>query len=486
MSKAPSPENRETPRPSSRATDRSSAFDRVLPHSPDAERALLGSMLQEHAAIGEAIAALGDAARSAFFFERHQKLYDHIVSLYDDARPIDGVVIKDELIRKGQFESLGGYEFLAELINSVPSSLRVREYARIVREKHVLRELIRATHRVMEIAFDEKSPAQAILDEAEREIFNVTERRVSGGPIALPELVREEFTRIEQRGEDVLTGEPTGYFALDEMTCGLQRSELIIVAGRPSMGKTAFGLNLAEHMALDANRPVLFFSLEMSRQQVAQRILCSRARVDSHRLRRGRISDRELDLLKQAADEIAGKPLYVDDAGSLSVLELRARARMAYRKLGIRAVLVDYLQLARAPGAESRQVEVAEISRGLKALAKELEIPVVAMAQLNRNPEDRSGNRPRMSDLRESGAIEQDADMIMLLHRESYYKAAEEVSDDEAAQALLIIAKQRNGPVGDVELHFNRSLTRFDNPQVGGRYADYREAQAAPAPSAPF
>ncbi len=447
-------------------------------------------MLQEHAAIGEAVSVLQDCGPSAFFFDRHQRLYDHIVALYDEARPIDGVVIKDELVRRGQFESLGGYEFLAELLSAVPSALRVRDYARIVREKFVLRALIRATHRVMEIAFDEKSPTQAILDEAEREIFEVTEKRVAGGPTALPDLVREEFARIEQRGdEDVVTGEPSGYDALDEMTCGLQRSELIIVAGRPSMGKTALGLNMAEHMALNAGRPVLFFSLEMSRQQVAQRILCSRARVDSHRLRRGRISDRELDQLKTAADEISGKPLFVDDSGSLTILELRARARMAYRKLGVRAIFVDYLQLARSPGSESRQNEVADISRGLKALAKELEIPVIAMAQLNRNPEDRSGNRPRMSDLRESGAIEQDADVIMLLHREAYYKPANELSEEEAAQAQLIIAKQRNGPVGDVDLHFNHSLTRFDNPQVGGRYQNYREAQAGPGgivPGTPF
>jgi replicative DNA helicase len=330
----------------------------------------------------------------------------------------------------------------------------------------------------MQAAYDDDQSAQQILDYAESEIFSVTERRVTDGAAALPDLVHEVFRQLDQRGEGVITGEPTGYYELDELTCGLQPAELIIVAGRPSMGKTALGLNIAEHLAIqeDPPRPVLFFSLEMSRQQVAQRILCSRARVNSHHFRRGRIGPAERDRLFAAAEEITGKPLLIDDASGLSLLELRARARMAVRKNRIRAILVDYLQLLHVFNAESRQAEVAEISRGLKALAKELNVPVVAMAQLNRNPEDRTGNRPRMSDLRESGAIEQDADLIMLLHRESYYKAKEDPAADADPGALLIVAKQRNGPVGDVELHFNCELTRFDNPMPVGRYQNYPEA----------
>ncbi|MBU0640999.1 MAG: replicative DNA helicase [Planctomycetes bacterium] len=463
-----------TPKTNPKKNSSTGALDRQLPHSERAERALLGSMLLDRDAIGEAITALGDAADQAFFFGKHQRLYALIAELYDRDRAIDGVVIRDELKRRGWFDELGGYDFLAGLASAVPSALRVHEYARIVREKRLLRQLVNATHRVMESAFDDALPAQEILDFAEREIFGVTEQRVSSGTQTLPELIKSVFEQIESHEAGVLTGEPTGFVELDDLTCGMQPAELIIVAGRPSMGKTALGLNMAEHLAIAEGRPALFFSLEMSRQQVAQRILCSRARVDAHKLRRGRHSARDLEKLHAAADQISSAPLFVDDTSHLSILELRARARMAYRKHGIRALFVDYLQLMHAPGYESRQVEVAEISRGLKALAKELKLPVVAMAQLNRNSEDRSrqGNRPRMSDLRESGAIEQDADVVALLHREAYYAKGEpEVEEDNTAE--LIIAKQRNGPVGTVTLHFNKQWTRFDNHKPGGAELSY-------------
>jgi len=445
-------------------------LDRKLPHDTDAERALLGCMLLSPEAIGESIGVFGESGREAFFFENHQRLYDVIVSLYDRDRSIDGVVIKDELVRSGQFEDLGGFSFLAGLAGAVPSALRVRDYAAIVRDKYFQRQLIGATHRVQDVAFEDAMTAQEILDYAELEIFRVTEQRVSGQAQCLPDLIEQVFRQIETRGEDVLTGEPTGFAELDELTCGLQPNELIIVAGRPSMGKTALGLNLAEHLAITERRACLFFSLEMSRQQVAQRVLCSRARVDAHQLRRGRHTARDVEKLQEAANEIEGAPLYVDDTSSLSVLELRARARIAHRRHGIRAVFVDYLQLLRAPGNETRQTEVAEISRGLKALAMELGIPVVAMAQLNRNPEDRSrrGNRPRMSDLRESGAIEQDADVVALLHRESYYAAGDDAAAADDNTAELIIAKQRNGPVDTLKLHFSKQWTRFDNHMPGG------------------
>lgn len=438
-------------------------------------------MLQQGEAIGEAISTLGDASDAAFLFPRHGQLFKHIVELYDGARPIDGVIIKDELVRRGQFESLGGFEFLGELLASVPSALRAREYAAIVRDKFLLRELIRVLQEGLETAYDARLPAQEILDEVEKRVCKVTERRVTGGAQRLPDLIAEVFRAIDARGDhaSAISGEPTGFLELDDITCGLQPAELIIVAGRPSMGKTAFGLNIAEHLAVNERRPCLFFSLEMSRQQVAQRILCSWSRVDAHKLRRGMLGGTELERLKEAADRISGAPLLVDDAAGLTITDLRSRARMAHRKHGIRAVFVDYLQLMREPemARQSRQQEVAAISGGLKGLAKELEIPVVAMAQLNRGPEDRSGNRPRMSDLRESGAIEQDADVIMLLHRESYYKTPDPAAapTDEDNTAELIIAKQRNGPVGTIELHFNKQWTRFDNhARATGRYAEDR------------
>ncbi|MBI5864025.1 MAG: replicative DNA helicase [Planctomycetes bacterium] len=465
--------------PPQRTPNSRSSLDRELPHDLDAERAVLGSMLLDAAAVSEAIMVLQDAGRDAFWNERHQRLYDHIVGLWQSNRSIDGVLIKDEAERSGLFESLGGYDFLAECVNAVPSHLRVREYASIIRDKFLLRQLIRAAARAMDEAFDDRAPTAEVLDNASKYIFEVTERGVTGGAEPLPDLIEEVFRRIEANDGSRLTGEETGYYQLDDMTCGFQPAELIIVAGRPSMGKTALGLNIAEHMALSNNRPVLFFSLEMSKQQVAQRLLCSRARVDAQRLRRGRHDDNDLARLQRAADEMRDRPLFVDDTSSLSVMELRARARMNKRKHDVCAVFVDYLQLMHTPGSESRQAEVASVSRGLKALAKELSVPVIAMAQLNRKPADRTGNRPMMSDLRESGAIEQDADVIALLHRESYYKRSNEGGEggEEDNSAELIIAKQRNGPVGTVDLHFNRQWTRFDNPDSTGRYVDDRESQ---------
>jgi replicative DNA helicase len=448
-----------------------SIFDRVLPHDLDAERALLGAMLQKKEAIGEALIVLQNAPPDVFFRESHQQLYALCKELYDADAPLDAILIKDELIRRGLFERLGGYDFLASLVDAVPHTLRAPHYARLVREKHLLRELIRAAHEVLELAFAGKQPPQAILDEAERIITRVTERRVTGAQAAaLPDLVMEAIQQIQQRGDGALTGMPTGLIELDELTCGLQPSELIIIAGRPSMGKTAFGLNLAEHMAIVERRPVLFFSLEMSRQQVAQRVLCSRARVDAHRLRRGRHSREDLINLERVQSELAGAPLLVDDSASLSITEMQARSRTAHRKFKIEAIFVDYLQLMRAPGIKERHLEVGAVSQGLKKLAKDLNVPVIAMAQLNRQVEgaQRRGNRPRMSDLRESGAIEQDADVIMLLHRESYYKTpGEETDGADDATAEVIIAKQRNGPTDTVKLHFNRQYTRFDNHHPG-------------------
>src|SRR5262245_25371783 len=268
-------------------------LDRELPHDLDAERAVLGSMLLDTAAISEAIMVLQDAGREAFWNERHQQLYEHVLKLWHTNRSIDGIVIKDELERSGLFESLGGYGFLEECISSVPSHLRVREYAGIVRDKHLLRQLIRAASRTMDEAFDDRQPTPRVLDNASKYIFEVTERGVSGVAQPLPELIDEVFARIQDFDGSRYTGEATGYFQLDDLTCGFQPAELIIVAGRPSMGKTALGLNMAEHMALTEGRGVLFFSLEMSKQQVAQRILCSRARVDAQKLRRGRHDDRD-------------------------------------------------------------------------------------------------------------------------------------------------------------------------------------------------
>ncbi len=438
-------------------------------------------MLLEERVTAEVIEVLRDAGADAFVRENHQRLYDTLLALYTASQPFDSVLICQELIRRG-WMALATNEFLAGFLGAVPHALRARHYAGVVYDKYLLRQLIAATDQVLRTALDNDQPAREVLDEAEKVIFNVTERRVTGESQPLSDLVAEAFEKIENRDENTLTGLPTGYPDLDEMTCGLQPGEFIVIAGRPSMGKTALGLCIAENMATGSNArhepiPVLFFSLEMSRQQLAQRLLCSQARVDAQRLRRGRHSHEDLEHLKHAADVLSKSPLLIDDSADLTILELRARARLAWRRHDIRAVFVDYLQLMRVPKSENRQVEVATVSRGLKALAKDLGVPVIAMAQLNRSPEDKSrhGNKPRMSDLRESGAIEQDADLIGLLHRETYYKDGPGEGEDEGGEntAELIIAKQRNGPVGKVDLHWHKQYTRFESrmPRLGDDYA---------------
>lgn len=430
-------------------------------------------MLLDQGATGEALQILKGIGAEAFYIERHGKLYDQILRMFDASMPLDSVVFANQLQQEGLLKELGGYEFLGDLIGAVPAVERAEYYARLVRDKYLLRKLIGASHQVVLNALDPRQAVDEVLDEAERSIFAVTEQRVDEEASDLFSIVQEVFEQIENN-ETAANGVATGFFELDEMTSGLQPAELIIVAGRPSMGKTAFGLNMAEQMAIVDRQPVLFFSLEMSKQQLANRILCSRARVDAHKLRRGMLGPEDLRRLQAAADETRDAPLLVDDTPSLPILSLRARARTQFRKHAFRAIFIDYLQLMRGPkSSESRQVEVAEISRGLKALAKELKVPVIALAQLNRGVEDRGGNRPRMSDLRESGAIEQDADVIGLLHREAYYRdpGGIDFDDPEANLAELIIAKQRNGPVGTVKLHFNRQWTRFDNHAPGGHGA---------------
>ncbi len=427
-------------------------------------------MLLDEGAIGEAIDCLKGIGRTAFFSERHALLYDYIVKLWDGSKPIDETVLLDELKRAGVLKQLGGMEYLGNLASSMGSVTRVGHYAQIVKEKCLLRRLVQAAHAMITTALDDRRPVTEVLDECERRILDVTEQRVAASGADLHTLIQEVFERLEAHDGRSTSGEPTGFFELDELTCGLQPAELIIVAGRPSMGKTALGMNIAEHLAITEHRPVLFFSLEMSRQQLAQRLLSSRARVNAHKLRRGQVTPEDLERLQHAADETRDAPLIVDDTTDLGIMELRARARLAFRKHPMRAIFIDYLQLMRGPRSESRQVEVAEISRGLKALAKELNVPVIALAQLNRGPEDRGGNRPRMSDLRESGAIEQDADLIGLLHREAYYRDPGGLTDDDNL-AELIIAKQRNGPVDTIKLHFNKQYTRFDNHHPGS-FAD--------------
>ena len=436
--------------------------DRLPPQDIEAEMSLLGSMLLHRDAIGDVLPVLHRDESERFYRPDHRKLFETLVDMYDRGDAVDLVTVRNELDRRGLLAQIGGVEYLVQLAESVPTHLHAEHYARLVRDKAMLRDLIGAAGRISEEAYSHHEEAREILDRAEQLLFQVTDQRVSEQATPIRDSLEEIFRQIESRDGQYLTGLPTGFMELDDMLSGLQNGEMIIVAARPSMGKTAFGLNVAHAVAV-SGKPAVFFSMEMSRQSVVQRLLCSYARVDSHKLRRGMLADEDVQRLAGVCDELANTPLYVDDTPGMSVLELRAKARRLKARYGISAIFVDYLQLMHSPGrSESRQQEVSEISRGLKALGRELNIPIVVMAQLNRNPEGRTDNRPRMSDLRESGAIEQDADVIALLHREEYYKR-ESCPEELKNVAEVIVDKQRNGPTGVVKLHFDQRFTRFDN-----------------------
>lgn len=457
--------------------------ERVPPHDLDAEMALLGSMMMSRDAVAEVMPVVGRSDAAWFYLPAHQELFEALYDIYDDpTKAMDLIVVSDELRRRGRLEAVGGGDYLIQLAESFADWANAEYYARIVRDKGLLRDLIRSTGEIAERAFQAVDETREILDFAERRVFSVTERRVGGHTIEIRDAVSRLARQLESRDQGMCTGVPTGFTQLDEYTGGFQPGDLIIVAGRPSMGKTALGLTLAQHAALHERMPVMFFSMEMSADQLAQRLVCSEAArsdeaIDLHKLRRRILSDSEIHRLLHACAEFEQAPLYIDDTPGMTVMELRSAARRLKQKHDIQAVYVDYLQLMHTHQAESRQVEIAGISRGLKGLGRELNIPVVAMAQLNRMAEGRADKRPVMSDLRESGAIEQDADVILLIHREEYYRP-----DDEEVrnQAEIIIAKQRNGPTGSVMLHFDKKRTRFGNLTVAP--AAYQRPRSNDAP----
>jgi replicative DNA helicase len=439
-------------------------MERIPPHDLDAEMSLIGSMMLDRQAVEAVVPIIHRSESHWFYLPAHRQLFELVIDIYDRNDPLDLIITQDELNRRGKLAEIGGTEYIVRLAESVPSWVNAEYYAKIVRDKGLLRDLIACTGQIGEIAYEAADGAQEILDVAEQKLFAVTERRVSQQAASLGETLRTVYERIEHREEGYLTGMATGFHELDDLTSGFQPGELIIVAGRPSMGKTALGLNIAEHMSVEDNKPVAFFSLEMGREQMAQRLLCSRGNIDAHRIRRGMLSHEDIQQLGWVCEQLAHCPLYIDDTSSMTALELRSKARRMRRQYDIEAVFVDYLQLMHAPQyRESRQQEMSAVSRGLKALARELKVPVIAMAQLNRASEAREGHRPRMSDLRESGAIEQDADVIILLHREEYFKP-----NDESVKGVAeaIIAKQRNGPTDTVKLQFNRKITRFRNLSI--------------------
>lgn len=436
---------------------------RSMPESLAAEAAVLGSMTIDPNCISEVVEQL---KADAFYRIEHQIIFDALVTLYEKNKgeAIDAVLLRDELEKRRQLEEVGGVEYLAKILDSVPSSANVMYYAGIVKDKQLLREIIAAASEILNDAYSGDGEPGEKLDEAERKIFAVTDKKISGSADELKDLVVRAYELIEKREGSHVTGLPTGYYELDERTCGLQDGEMIVIAGRPSMGKTSLALNIAEHIGVIEKIPVAIFSLETGRQQLAERFLCSSSETDAQRVRKGMLDTEQYEVLVKACGELSEAPIYIDDTSALTPLGLRAKARRLRSRHGIRCIIVDYLQLMHLGTGriESRQQEITTISRYIKALARELNIPVVVLSQLNRAPEGREGHRPRMSDLRESGSIEQDADVVMLLHREDYYHRGEkDYPPDNKAE--LIIAKQRNGPTGSVELIFREKFTRFEN-----------------------
>ena len=436
------------------------AADRLPPQANEAEVAVLGAMLLDQSAIGVASELLDG---SSFHREAHRKMFRAMIDLFSRDEAVDLVTLTQELKRTKELDDVGGAAYLSEILGSVATAANIRYHAKIVLEKAVLRRLIGVATEVIQEAYDASGEASDILDRAEHMIFEIAQSRVRRDFSPMREILKHSFEVIQELYDKKqhVTGVPSGFADLDKMTSGFQRSDLIIIAGRPSMGKTAFALNIAANAAIKHGIPSAVFSLEMGQEQLVQRMLCSEARVDAHKLRTGYLADRHWSRLTTAAGLLSESQIYIDDTPAMSVLEMRSKARRLKAEVDVGLVIVDYLQLMRGVGrVESRQQEISEISRSLKALAKELGVPVLALSQLSRAVETRGGDhRPILSDLRESGAIEQDADVVMFIFRAEQYEATPE----NVGLAEVIVGKQRNGPTGTVKLQFSSECTRFDN-----------------------
>jgi replicative DNA helicase len=433
---------------------------RAAPWSAEAEQAVLGAMLLDQDAALRASELLDD---SMFYREAHRRLYRAMAALTERRTVIDHITLRDELMRRGELDAAGGLEYLAELVDAVPTAANLEFHARIVKDKAILRRLIEGATAIVTEAYDGKATAGELLDSAESRIFQISQQRGDEGFTRIKEMLWPTMERIEtlQKSGKAITGVPSGFTDLDSLTSGFQPSELVIVAARPSMGKTAFCLNVASNAALEG-QGVAIFSLEMSKEALVHRMLTAMARVDSQRVRQGSLRDFDFTQLARAAGILQSCPIWIDDTPALTLLEMRSKARRLKAENDIRLVVVDYLQLMRSPEyAENRVQEISDISRSLKALARELEIPVIALSQLSRASEQRGGERkPILSDLRDSGAIEQDADLVLFIHRPEYYDREDE---SKRGVAEVMLSKNRNGPTGDVQLRFSREYTRFDN-----------------------
>ena len=435
------------------------ALDRPLPHNLEAEKCVLGAILLHNDTFNLA-AELIDSRD--FFRDAHRRVFDKMVRLSERGDVIDLVTLREELGRSGDLEEVGGPAYIAALVDGVPRSTNVEHYARIVKEKSTLRNLIYSANRILAAAYEAEQDAALQLDQAEKAIFDIAEDRIRSGFVPVRDLVQGSFDTIEklQEHKGLVTGVATGFSDLDLLTSGLQPSDLLIVAGRPSMGKTSFMLNVAVHAGTKMDKTVGIFSLEMSREQLFLRMLTSQAEIDSQRFRGGFLGERDYGQLSHALGTLADARIFIDDSASLGVLEMRAKARRLMAEHGLHLLIVDYIQLMQGRGRfENRTQELGAISRALKGLAKELAVPLVALSQLSRAPEARSDHRPQLADLRESGALEQDADVVMFIYREDQYNP----SPENENIAEIIVGKQRNGPTGVVRLAFRKQITRFEN-----------------------
>ncbi|MEW6419283.1 MAG: replicative DNA helicase [Nitrospirota bacterium] len=447
-------------------------LDRLPPQNIDAEQSILGAILIDNDALPRALEILDP---EDFYKQSHRKIFNTMTELFDKNEPIDLITLTDYLKRKDDLDTVGGLSYLSSLVNMVPTAANIKYHSKIVREKALLRGLIRSATEIAGRVYEDNLDAEELVDYAERSIFDISDKRIKTSFVTLKEVIKGSFEMIEHLYDkkETVTGVPSGFRDLDDLTTGFQKGDLIVIGGRPSMGKTAFALNIAQHVGLELREPVAIFSLEMAKEQLAFRMLCAEAMVNSNSIRKGFIKKEDWHKLTGAASNLTGAPIFIDDSSSITALELRAKARRLKMEHGLSLVIVDYLQLMRGRGSfERREQEISEISRSLKALAKELSVPVIAVSQLNRSVEQRRPKpKPILADLRESGAIEQDADVILFLYRDEIYN-----KDNPAnkGQAEVDIAKQRNGPTGTVNLTFISSCTRFLN-KADREYQDIEE-----------
>jgi replicative DNA helicase len=466
----------------SQRRDVAALFGAEPPVAIEAEMGLIGAVLWDPKMIGDVITVVRSG--DDFSMPRHGRIYDAIIEIYERHATIDIVLLNQLLVDRNLVEAVGGLDYLVQLAEGVPSAANAVHWARVVREKATTRELIAAAGEILEEAHSSRQPAQNMLESAEQKIFRIAQKRESGTISTASELVNETMRLIEESEGKGFMGVRTGFSELDEMTNGLQRGEMIILAARPSMGKTALALNLLEQVAQHGT-PAVMFSLEMGKQQLIQRMLCALGQIDSQKMRRHMLGSDDYRRLMAACGEISKLPMFIDDTPGLSLLAMRSKARRLKERYGIGFIAIDYLQLmSSGTRVESRQLEVSEISRGIKAMARELDVPVLCLSQLNRAAEQREGHRPRMSDLRESGSIEQDADVVAMLHREDYYHRGDpnwaDENPDKVGTAELILAKQRNGPTGTVNLMWDGSTTRFKSQSYSTPPEDMPRRAIAP------